>query len=254
MTGAILKLYLILGAFIALGVFLKSPWFKGRFGEGTVRLSFKMLLDKDKYRIINNVTLPTENGTTQIDHIILSVYGIFVVETKNMKGWIFGSADQKTWTQKIYSHTGEFQNPLHQNYKHVKTLQALLGLNDKQIYSVVAFAGESEFKTDMPENVTSGGGELARFIKSKTEQVFTESEVSEITAKIEEGRLTPSLKTEREHVKHVRQIAEEKKAANLCPRCGSPMVLREVKKGQNSGKKFWGCSKYPQCKGIINIT
>ena len=43
-----------------------------------------------------------------------------------MKGWIFGLANQKTWTQKIYKHTNKFQNPLHQNYKHVKTLEAQL--------------------------------------------------------------------------------------------------------------------------------
>jgi len=211
MAGVIIKLFLILGTIIVLGLILKSPWFKGRFGEGTVKFSFKMLLDKDKYHIINNVTLPTEDGTTQIDHIVVSRYGIFVVETKNMKGWIFGSPDQKTWTQKIYNHSSKFQNPLHQNYKHVKTLQSLLRLNDNQVYSAVIFIGESEFKTVMPENVASSGGGLARFIKSKTVEVFTESEVAEIVSKIEAGRLTPSLKTEREHVKHVREIVAEKK-------------------------------------------
>jgi hypothetical protein len=56
---------------------------------------------------------------------------VFVVETKNMKGWIFGSATQPFWTQKIFRSNYKFQNPLHQNYKHVKTLQALPGLGDQ---------------------------------------------------------------------------------------------------------------------------
>ena len=86
-------------------VFLKTPWFKGWFGEAIVNLLALLLLDKNRYHRINNVTLPSENGTTQIDHIIVSVYGVFVVETKNMKGWIFGSADQSTWTQKILDNT-----------------------------------------------------------------------------------------------------------------------------------------------------
>ena len=245
--------YLILIGIIL--VTLKSPWFKGMIGEFIVNLSAKLMLDKEKYHLIKNVTLPTEDGSTQIDHVIISVYGIFVVETKNMKGWIFGSPNQKTWTQKIYKHSSKFQNPLHQNYKHVKTLQSLLGISDDQIFSLVVFVGDSTFKTEMPENVTYGGG-YVRFIKSKTQPVLSESDVNEITSKIETGRLTPSFKTNRDHVKHVKDIVKEKENINsrLCPKCGSSMVLREAKKGGNINKKFWGCSNFPKCRGIVNIT
>jgi restriction system protein len=83
------------------------------------------------------VTLPTEDGTTQIDHVIVSRYGVFVIETKNLKGWIFGSPQQKTWTQKIYRHTTKFQNPLHQDYKHTQTLQAALELDPEKIFPVI---------------------------------------------------------------------------------------------------------------------
>ncbi len=107
---------------------IKSPWFKGKFGEFLVNLSARCFLDKSRYHLIKNVTLPTEDGTTQIDHVLVSEFGVFVVETKNMKGWIFGSPHQGFWTQKIFRSGYKFQNPLHQNYKHAKTLQALLGL------------------------------------------------------------------------------------------------------------------------------
>ena len=116
-----------------------------------------------------------------------------------MKGWIFGNPTQGTWTQKIYKHSSKFLNPLHQNYKHVKVLEALLGLNEQQVHSVVVFVGDSTFKTEMPENVTFGGG-YVRYIKSKTTPVLTELEDKEITSKIEQGRLTLSFKTNREHV------------------------------------------------------
>ena len=233
---------------------VKSPWSKGVMGEHGINLSAKWRLGK-KYHPIKNVTLPTGNGTTQIDHIIVSVFGVFVVETKNMKGWIFGNPNQKTWTQTIYRHSSKFQNPLHQNYKHVKTLESLLGLNEKQVHSVIVFVGNSKFKTEMPENVTYGGG-YARYIKSKTTPVLTESEVIEITKKIELGRLTPSFKTNREHVKHVKNIVADKEDNNIpnCPKCGCSMIFREAKKGQNIGKKFWGCTKFPRCRGIVNVT
>jgi ribosomal protein S17E len=105
----------------------------------------------------------------------------------------------------------------------------------------------------MPENVTYGFGYI-RFIKSKNQTVLAKSKVDEIIRKIEEGRLTPSFETNKEHVEHVKHIVSEKKMSNTCPKCGSPMVLREAKNGQNAGKQFWGCSKFPQCRSIVNVT
>lgn len=236
-----------------LAAILKSAWFKGVAGEFIVNLSAKLFLDKEKYHLVKNVTLPTEDGSTQIDHVIVSIYGVFVVETKNIKGWIFGGPHQKTWTQQIYKHKNKFQNPLHQNYKHTKVLESLLELTEKQIFSVVVFVGDSTFKTEMPENVTYGKGYI-RFIKSKNQPVLTEAEVAKIKSKIETGRLTPSFKTNREHVKHVKTIVAKKESCQLCPKCGSEMVIREVKTGQNVGNKFWGCSQFPKCRGIVNVT
>ncbi len=89
-------------------------------GEAFVNSAIKRKLDKTKYHLIKDVTLPTVDGTTQVDHIIVSKFCIFVIETKNMKGWIFGGERQKTWTQSIYKNKNKFQNPLHQNYKHIK--------------------------------------------------------------------------------------------------------------------------------------
>lgn len=235
--------------------FLKSPFMKGVLGEFQVNLAAQFFLDKKIYRLFKNVTLPTEHGTTQIDHVIVSQYGVFVIETKNMKGWIFGSPQQKTWTQKIYRHTNQFQNPLHQNYKHTQTLQSALKIDSEKLFSLVVFVGDSTFKTPMPDNVVYAGSYI-QFIASKTEPILSESEVLAICAKIEAGRLKPSLKTHREHVKHVKAIVEEKQKPannNSCPQCGKPMVLRTRKRGENQGKQFWGCSGFPQCRAIKQI-
>lgn len=233
---------------------LKSRWFKGLAGEFIVNLSAKFMLDKEKYHLIKDVTLPTEDGSTQIDHILVSVYGIFVIETKNMKGWIFGSPGQAMWTQKIFKHSNRFQNPLRQNYKHVKTLAELLELSEEKIHSLVVFVGDSTFKTPMPDNVTYGFGYI-QFIKSKTKRLLSPDAANEITRKISAGRLTPSIKTNRAHIRHVKDsVAKQKTSSNpACPRCGAQMVSREVKKGQKAGKKFWGCSTFPRCKGIVEI-
>lgn len=66
-------------------VVIKSAWLKGILGEWLVNLLIKFYLDKNVYYLIKNVTLATEDGTTQVDHIIVSKFGIFVIETKNMR-------------------------------------------------------------------------------------------------------------------------------------------------------------------------
>ena len=167
---------------------LKIPSLKGWLCLCIVNLFACLLLDKTRYHPVTNIILPSENGTTQVDHIILSVYGVFVVESNKMKGLIYGSPDQMTWIQKKYRHTNNFENPLLQNYRHAKTLQSILGLKDNQIHSVVVFPGNSIFKTVMPENVTRGPG-FIRFIKSKKQQVLSDTEVMEIKLKLVEIKL-----------------------------------------------------------------
>lgn len=228
-------------------VFLKSPIGKGIIGEFLVNLAINIRLDKKKYHLLKNVTLPTEDGTTQIDHIIVSQFGIFVIETKNMKGWIFGDEHQKTWTQKIYKNSRKFQNPLHQNYKHTKTIQSLLGVETDEIFSIVTFVGESTFKTKMPKNVTKGG-EFISFINSKTDKILSENEVHKIVSMIKNGQLSKTRKTNKEHINHVRKIVKEKESITICPKCGNALVLRVSKQGVNKGNKFYGCSSYPKCR------
>lgn len=232
---------------------LRSPWLKGLFGEFQINLAVKLFLPKSDYHLIKNVTLPTDNGTTQIDHIFVARYGVFVVETKNMKGWIFGSKNQKTWTQKIYKHSNRFQNPLHQNYKHIKTLEAFLDIPLAAIHSVVVFVGNSTFKTPMPENVTSASS-FIRHIKSKHEQLLSETDVNNVIRNIQDRRLQPGFKTNRAHVTHVTQtILTKQPPQTTCPKCGNPMVLRVAKVGRNAGNEFWGCSTFPACKGMVSI-
>jgi len=199
--------YIFLIALIVM--FFKSPIGKGLAGELLINLIAKIRLNNKEYHLLKNVTLPTKDGTTQIDHIIVSEYGIFVIETKNMKGWIFGNEKQKIWTQKIYNYTKKFQNPLHQNYKHIKTIQNILNIELDKIFSVVVFIGESTFKTDMPDNVLLGS-QYIRYIKSKKEKIISKEKVEEIINILESKRFAPSLKTSFNHIKYVKSITQEK--------------------------------------------
>ena len=94
-----------------------KPTIKGWVGEKKVARYLRRL--SEEYTVLNDVILPTETGTTQIDHIVVSPYGVFVIETKNYRGWIFGGEKSAQWTQNIYGHKRSFMNPLRQNYAHV---------------------------------------------------------------------------------------------------------------------------------------
>ncbi|WP_296208343.1 NERD domain-containing protein [Psychrobacter sp. UBA3480] len=179
---------------------LKSS-FKGFLGEAVINVAMWLKLEKDVYHRLNGITLPRANGgSTQIDHIIVSVYGIFVIETKNYKGWIYGSEKQKQWT-KVFQNgsTFKFQNPLRQNYLHIKTLADLLGLELSYFHSMIAFIGECELKTrdELPEHVLTGG--MVSYVKKKQDKILTEDEVKSIVEQINSNRFSKSWRTNREH-------------------------------------------------------
>lgn len=194
---------------LIISVIIKTAWFKGKLGEFIVSLKLKLNLNSDDYWVINDVMLPVDGGTTQIDHMIVSKYGVFVIETKNMKGWIFGSSNQKIWTQKIYKQTIKFQNPLHQNLKHTRVLEELLALASGQVYSVIVFIGDSTFKTEMPDNVTDSRSCIS-YIKSKNTLIFSEDEMNQIYDNIYNIKLKPSFAANRTHVKFLKETHADK--------------------------------------------
>ncbi|MGP4969767.1 NERD domain-containing protein [Psychrobacter aquimaris] len=179
---------------------LKST-FKGFLGETVINVAMWLKLEKNVYHRLNGITLPRANGgSTQIDHIIVSIYGIFVIETKNYKGWIYGSENQKQWTQAFPNGSKfKFQNPLRQNYLHIKTLADLLGLELSYFHSMIAFIGECELKTrdELPEHVLTSG--MVSYVKKKQDKILTEDEVASIVEQINSNRFSKSWRTNREH-------------------------------------------------------
>ena len=249
--GVILPWILLFGLLSILGTAFRVlvwPKLKGRLGEAGINFMVRRFLDPTVYHLIPDVMLPTSDGTTQIDHVIVSRYGIFVLETKTYKGWIYGAEREAQWTQVIFRRRERFQNPIRQNYKHTKTLADLTGIPHECFRSLVVFVGDCSFKTDMPANVVYMR-DFVRYIKGCQTAIIQDEQVPEIVNAIREwaGTLTKAQKAG--HVAHVR----EKKApvsaqgqAPTCPRCGETMVLRTSRKDDG---QFWGCPKYPACRG-----
>lgn len=229
-------------AFLVVGRILRSARSRGLFGELTVRASMVLRLDGSEYRSLHNVTLSTRDGSTQIDHVVVSRFGVFVIETKNLTGWIFGDERSKQWTQSIYGHRYQFLNPLRQNYKHLKAMEDLLGLGPRCLHSVVVFTGNSRFKTELPTNVLKRRA-LVPYIRSKTETLLSAKQVEDAIRSLETAA-SSSVGTRRQHLQNLRT----NERSPVCPRCGEAMVVRAAKRGPQPGSQFWGCSGYPRCR------
>lgn len=235
-------------AFIVFRAISRSPEYKGKVGEKRVGNKLVKLTNKlDGVRIFHNLTVETPDGSTQIDHLILSIRGIFVIETKNMRGWIFGDERQRQWTQVLYRRKTKFQNPIHQNYKHVKAIHNFLSVDLRIIFNIVVFSGDAKFKTKMPDNVVTIR-ELLPYIQSHNQCLLTSEDVDRYASLITNAAAS-GLISDKQHVENVKN----NRSNPLCPKCGAAMVLRTARTGANKGSRFWGCPNFPACKSVRNV-
>lgn len=168
-------------------------------GEALVRKTLLQYFQPPNFHLLNNITLPFGDGTTQTDHILVSTKGIFVIEVKHYSGWIFANEKSKQWTQVIYRVKNKFQNPLRQNYKHLKAVQELLDfLPAKNIHSLVVFTGSAKFKTVMPKGVVFLQ-QLPKFVAMFDEDVLSLNRMQFCVGRLECTRYEISKSTDIHH-------------------------------------------------------
>lgn len=169
-------------------------------GEAAVRRLLTQAFRDERYHLLNNVTLPYLDGTTQIDHVLVARTGVFVIESKHYSGWIFGDSRSPKWTQVIYSKKSRFQNPLRQNSKHVTAVRKLLDfLPPDHVHSIVVFTGNAEFKTPCPSGVIYLG-KLVGHISEFTEDVMSQNRMEFCVGRLEARRRLISGRTDVEHI------------------------------------------------------
>lgn len=152
---------------------------------------------------MHHVTLPIPNGTTEIDHIIVADTGVFVIEAKHYSGWIFGKANDAHWTQVLYRTRRRFQNPIRQNYGHLKAIQSLSHFPFETFISLVVFTGTAQFKTNMGPGVLRLS-ELAYFLNQPRPGILTRDQMALFVGRIELARLDRSAETDEQHINNVR--------------------------------------------------
>ena len=212
---------------IVLIVKFKSPNIKGNIGERKVSKALNTL-DNNEYKVVNNVMIRTDRGTTQIDHVVISVYGIFVIETKNYKGLIFGNEYDDNWKQVIYKRSERFRNPIKQNYGHVAALKTRLNLEkDLLIVSIIAFTNRASLKVNTKTPVMYDNN-VVSYIRSYNNKLISEDDVKRIYYDLLMSNID-SKDTRKEHVHSIRKNLREREnniRNNICPRCGKELVKR----------------------------
>ncbi|MCW6700669.1 NERD domain-containing protein [Anaerococcus sp. NML200537] len=214
-------IYIQLAIFLAFIFVLKMflPIIKGHMGESIVKIKLNSL-DKEKYKVINNLVLENAGGTTkstQIDHLVVSTYGIFSIETKNYKGWIYGSEFGKNWTQNIYGNKKTFMNPILQNYAHIKAIENILkdSYPNMKYFSIIAFSPEAEIKVKLKESVVCKMSQVSKEIeKLSNEEIIDTAELEKILEIIQGNRLNIS---NRDHVKNIKEAKKNKLKAQTDP-------------------------------------
>lgn len=233
--------FLIIIALLAiLVVYLKSPQFKGKVGEGTVKSIIGDTIQGEKY-VINDITIRDEKGkTSQIDHILINKTGVFVIETKNYSGRIYGDDNKQEWTQVLqYGKVkNNFYNPIKQNATHIYRLKEVTK-TELPLYSIVVFTqGNIQYiKSKRVYNLR----ELKKVIQQPPVKECNTEDMEKLYNQLLEIK-EKGLVTKTEHIGNIMQTLQETRSG-ICPRCGGKLIKRNGIHGA-----FYGCEGYPTCK------
>jgi len=213
---------------------------KGWLGEKQVDL----ILGRDLQGVrhtINDYIIEQNGKTSQIDHIYICSRGVFIIETKNYSGRIYGNDDQLEWVQVLkYGRVkNKIYNPVKQNATHAYRIRSLLG--DVPLHPVVVMVKNNTSFIDSESVIPLKW--LKNYI-SEFDECLTAEDIEEIYLTLINNR---SDITTEEHVRNIR-VQQHQLKENICPRCGGKLVERKGSRGV-----FMGCSNYPKCKFTKNI-
>jgi len=224
---------------------LNAPKIKGAIGESRVARQLDKLQGQE-YKVLNDVLIKNGSRSNQIDHILISIYGIFVIETKNYRGWIHGNENSEYWIQSFYKKKTKFRNPIKQNWAHIYALKEVLS-DFKQVkyHPIIVFAGSAKLKNVSSKIPVIYDHELFQTImNNRGVSNLSIVQVDNIVDKLNEVNIQDK-EGKKEHVDRVQKHAYEhkqKEKSLVCPRCSGNLVVRDGQYG-----RFYGCSNYPKC-------
>jgi len=195
--------------------FFKTIFDLGLCGEYYTFAYLEKICENPK--ILTNVYIEKENGeTSEIDVIFLHDKGVFVLESKNYSGWIYGNEKSKNWTVTYNSrYKKKFYNPIKQNKTHIKYVSQFLNIDREHVQSIIVFSERCILKKVPKEhdNVhVINRYKLKRLIKRLIKESnvdFTEEQVNDMYFKLE-GRSRVSEEEKERHIKEIKSHIDAK--------------------------------------------
>lgn len=192
----------------------KDNLYKGQLNEYEIyEKLYELNFDK---KLLKNVYIPIEkNKTTEIDIIMITNRGIFVIESKNYNGWIFGSSNSKYWTLTKNKHfKRKFYNPVWQNKIHVNSLSNMLGIELNNFESIICFGPNSvlktieKFESDIKVININSICEVINNLYNVKSDVFSNEEVDDIYNKLRSYKYVDESIKEK-HINNVNDIKKD---------------------------------------------
>ena len=210
---ALVAIIAVFGAIATIAIggvfgFGNSPEEIGKCGEKAIAAALASRLDAATYHVMNDMLIPDgRGGTTQIDHVVISPYGIFVIETKTFSGWIFGDAKSAKWCSTYYGDRHYFQNPYRQNFKHICCLSRVMNLPRSVFIPAVVFPGDCTVKTrdKLPPSFTTSGGELCDFILSHKTVHLATPYIDSLKTRLQQAAIAQDENAVALHVSYLKQ-------------------------------------------------
>lgn len=239
----VLWIIAIIGIIVAIIVKKNMTQVVGFAGEYWVQKELNKL--PGEYLFLSDVMLEIDGKTTQIDHIVFSKYGIFVIETKQRNTYITGNEHDKYWIVKAGRKKHYMYNPIHQNYGHKKAIEQILGLEDKQVIDIVCVSGQA--------NLRIKSNKVVRVERLVDRILFEKEEKIEDYVSMAHRINAMNIVDKKYRKQHIEDIKEninnnteelrKEVVMNRCPRCGNELVIRKGKTGE-----FVGCLSFPKCR------
>ncbi|MBO4560540.1 MAG: NERD domain-containing protein [Bacteroidaceae bacterium] len=264
MDFLIIVICVLFGVLAVTRIIHNTPEYKGKEGETIVHNILTQL--PEEYLVLDDIMLKTNRGTTQIDHIVVSKYGVFAIETKNYRGEIYGNDKRDQWKQiiltdvtyakkwyKTYTYVtkNHFYNPVKQALGHTYEIKKVLTeWPYLKIIPIVVFVGNADLKNVYSNIHVVYGENLLSTIQSYTTVYLRDDDVERIYNHLCQINVRESVSNST-HVHNINVIQEEKHrkiAEGICPKCGGNLILRQGKYG-----RFYGCSNYPKCKYTLDV-
>lgn len=175
------------------------PRFKGYVGEEIANSELNKL--GNNYKVLNDIMVYSDNKTHQIDHIVVSKYGIFVIEMKNYGGSIKGKEKDEEWIQKIGTKTNKLKNPIKQNHGHILSLKDVTKEKENIFIPIVCFGNNVELRLDVTSKVVLLKN-LNKTIKSYKDIKI--NDVDKIIEKITSANI-PDKKVRKAHITTIKK-------------------------------------------------